>query len=416
MTTGTQSYWRRLRGLNHNAKLYLAGTFFRATSFGIWSLLFNLYLASMGFDAAFIGLANALVSAASMVCSLPAGLLADRIGCKWAMVIGLVGMTISRFGTATFSQRWLVAAFNTLFGVAAPLLLTSVAPFLMENAAPRDRALLFTADAGLMNLAMFVAATAGGYLPWLFAGALGVGEESAPAYRGAMLTAAVVIALALAPTLGLKDRPKPPRARPAASPIFGLGQRFSNPRLVARLAIPRVVVAFGAGLVFPFLNLFYKERFGISDAALGWVFGITNVIAAAMMLGGGIVAERLGKIRALLIARGLSTPLLLIIGFVPSLPIVVAAHWVRSGLMRLGGPLYMAFVMEQLEERERATGSSLLGMSWDIGWSTASYVGGLVQVQSGFGPLFVACAAFYASSLVCVYRFFGSKRVAEGRS
>ena len=38
----------------------------------------------------------------------------------------------------------------------------------------------------------------------------------------------------------------------------------------------------------------------------------------------------------MLFARALSVPGLLVIGFVPSLPIAVIAHWVRSGLMRLG--------------------------------------------------------------------------------
>jgi MFS family permease len=176
--------------------------------------------------------------------------------------------------------------------------------------------------------------------------------------------------------------------------------------LLAKLSIPRIVIAFGAGLIFPFLNLFYKERFGVSDAALGWVFGITSVVAALMMFASGILAERWGTIRAMLVARTISTPMMLIIGFVPSFPVVVAAHWIRSGLMRLGEPLYMAFAMEQFDENERATGSSLMRMSWDVGWAAGPALSGLVQVYAGFGPLFVATVVFYALSLTLVYLFF----------
>jgi nitrate/nitrite transporter NarK len=79
-------------------------------------------------------------------------------------------------------------------------------------------------------------------------------------------------------------------------------------------------------LFFPFLNLFFKQRFGVSDATLGCVFGVTSAIAGLTMLVGGAVAERLGKIQAMLAARTISTPLLLAIGFAPSLPVAVAAH------------------------------------------------------------------------------------------
>lgn len=75
--------------------------------------------------------------------------------------------------------------------------------------------------------------------------------------------------------------------------------------------------------------------------------------------------------------------------------------------MHLGCPLCMAFVIEQLHESKRATGSSLMSMGWDLGWSTAPTVSGLVQVQWGFGPLFVATTALYGLGVVCVYRFFG---------
>jgi MFS family permease len=408
----TLSYWQRLRGLNRNAKLYLVSTIFRATSFGIWSLLFNLYLLSMGFDEAFIGLANTLYSAFSLICSLPAGLIADRIGRKRAMAVGFVGMTLSRLGVAVFAQGWQIAASSALFGIVGPLFLASIPAFLTENSTPRERAILFTVDWSLMSFFGFVGTTVGGYLPQSFAAALGVGIESTPAYRGAMLTTAAVIALGLLPVLGLKDR-KPPSPPPAARLTWRFWQRFSSPRLLAKLLVPRVLLAFGAGLIFPFLNLFYKEQFGLSDAALGWIFGITNVLAALMMLAAGVVAEHWGSIRAILITRVISTPMLLIIGFVPSLPIVAAAHWIRSGLMRLGEPLYMAFAMEQLDESERATGSSLLTMSWDVGWSAAPYVSGLVQVRHGFGPLFVSCMALYGLSLVCAYRFFGGQREAS---
>jgi MFS family permease len=291
-----------------------------------------------------------------------------------------------------------------------PLYITSIAPFLVENSEASERGLLFTFDASLMNLSTFVATTAGGYLPRLFATLLQVGEESALAYRGAMLVAAAATALGLLPVLTLRDGPRRAPAHPSARPSWRFWRRFSDPRLLLRLTGPRVVLAFAAGLVFPFLNLFYKEKFGVSDVTLGWVFGITELFAGMMMLASDGAVRRWGKISTTLVTRAISTPMLLIIAFVPSFPVAVAAHWMRSGLMRLGGPLYMAFAMELLDESERATGSSLLGMSWDVGWSLGPAVSGLAQPVVGYEPLFVSTVVLYGVSLALTYRYFGGGR------
>jgi MFS family permease len=404
--TATASYWQRVRGLQRSAKLYLVCTVFQSMTMSLSMLLFNLYLTSMGFDAAFIGLNSALISGARLACAIPAGFVADRIGRKRSMVVGLAGAALAQFGLSTLAQGWMILAANVLAGVFGALFITSVAPFLTENSTGEQRAMLFTVDSSLMNLASFLAATGGGYLPGLFGRVLGAGPESTEAYRAVMIAGACSMALALLPLLMIREGADPVSRRRASGFSWRFWQRISNPAMLAKLVLPRALIAFGAGLVFPFLNLFYKERFGISDATLGWIFGINNVLAAAVMLWGGTVAERLGKIRAAFYARSLSVPGLLVIGFVPSLPVVMIAHWARSGFMRLGDPLYMAYAMEQFPEDERATGSSLLSTGWNVGWSLAPYFSGQLLPHTGWGPLFLGTVVFYALSLACVYLFF----------
>jgi MFS family permease len=404
------NYWSRIQGLSSNAKRYLACTIFRSVSISIWWLLYNLYLTSMGFDVGFIGLANTLGLAVCIVCSLPAGLIADRIGRKRALVIGLIGMVLCRFGIATFSLGWLIIPSSMLFGIFDALFIISIAPFLMENSTVKERTVLFTLNASLMSLISFIATIGGGYLPRLFGAVLSVRSESTLAYRAAMVTAAFLYTLGLIPLLRVKEEKKPTSFLQATRFAWQIRPRFSNPKLMVKLLIPKVLFGFGAGLLFPFLNLFYKQRFGISDGTLGWIFGIMDIVVALMTLGAGAVAERQGKIWSLLIARVLATPLLLVMGFVPSLPVVAVAQWMRSGLFRLGEPLYLAFAMEQLDESERATGSSLLQMGWDIGGAAGPYVSGLVQMQFGLGPLFVSTTTLYTLSLICIYRFFGLQR------
>ncbi len=399
------AYWKRVRGLQPNARWYLWCTVFNAMTMSLSSLLLNLYLISLGFDAAFIGLNSAVLSGARLLSALPAGLIADRLGRKRAMILGLAGSAFAQLGLSTLTRGWMIVASNLVSGVLGSLFLTSVAPFMTENSSDEQRAMLFTLDSSLMNAASFVASIVGGYLPAVFASLLGVASESTVAYRVVLLVSVGTLVLAALSLLKVQDvRRSVPAHRSRMA--LRLWQRFSDPLLLFKLALPRVLMALGAGLVFPFLNLFFKERFGVSDAALGWILGITSVLAAVVMLWGGEVAERLGKLRAMLYARALSIPGLLIMAFVPSLPAAVLAHWTRSGLMRLGEPLYMAFAMEQLDRDERATGSSLLSTGWNVGWSIGPYISGLVQPAMGWEALFVGTVALYAFSLTLVYLFF----------
>jgi MFS family permease len=403
-TRAVLAYGQRVAGFSRNVKLYLGGALVRSSAFSIFGLLFNLYLLSLGFNAAFIGLINTARSIASLVCSLPAGLIADRIGRKRAMLIGFSGVVLVHLSVSIFARGWAILVAYVLMGTLSPLFAASIAPFLTENSNPEERSTLFTLSAALTNLGGFLSTTAGGYLPGWFAPLLKTGPESTLAYRSVMLLSTGVLLLGMIPILLFKSTPvKVPsrvyRARPA-------GRRFSNPRLLLKLALPRLLFSFGASLVFPFLNIFFKQRFAVSDATLGWILGLTGLMAVPTMLIGGPVADRLGRIKTMLCGRILSTPLVLAIGLVPSLPLAVGAHWLRSGFMRVGDPLFRAFAMDQLPEEERATGASLMTMSGDAGGAIAPLVSGLVQVRTGFTPLFWGTTIVYTLGLAAVWGFF----------
>ncbi|MFN2156016.1 MAG: MFS transporter, partial [Anaerolineae bacterium] len=201
-------YWARVRGLQQNARRYLGCTVLFATTTSLHSLIYNLYLIQIGYDAGFIGFTSAVLSATRLVFALPAGMVADRIGRKRSMLIGLAGMAVAQFGLSLLTADWAILGSMAISGVFGALFMTSVAPFLTEHSSPDQRSLLFTLDSSLTNLASFFASTAGGYLPLLFGALLHVDGESAPAYRGVMLVSACTLALALLPIATLTESPR----------------------------------------------------------------------------------------------------------------------------------------------------------------------------------------------------------------
>ena len=64
--------------------------------------------------------------------------------------------------------------------------------------------------------------------------------------------------------------------------------------------------------------------------------------------------------------------------------------------------------MEQFSERERATVSGLMGMSWNIGWTIGPFLSGYMQANPniGFPPIFAITCSFYILASILLKVFF----------
>jgi MFS family permease len=178
--------------------------------------------------------------------------------------------------------------------------------------------------------------------------------------------------------------------------------------LAFRIFLPNVIISLGAAILIPYMNLFFKETYPISDKMLGTLFAISSVITGLATLASPLLAARWGRIRALVFTQLISIPFLLLIGFSGNFWVSGASFWVRAALMNMGNPLYNAFAMEQFSERERATVSGLMGMSWNIGWTIGPYLSGYMQAspEIGFPPIFVITCTFYIVAAILEKVFF----------
>jgi MFS family permease len=173
--------------------------------------------------------------------------------------------------------------------------------------------------------------------------------------------------------------------------------------LAARIFVPNIIISMGAAILIPYMNLFFKETYPISDKVLGTLFAVSSVITGTATLASPLLADRWGRIRALVLTQLASIPFLLLIGFSGAFWISGVAFWVRAALMNMGNPLYSAFAMEQVTERERATISGLMGMSWNIGWTVGPYLSGYMQAHPdiGFKPIFlITCTLYVVASIL----------------
>jgi MFS family permease len=177
-------------------------------------------------------------------------------------------------------------------------------------------------------------------------------------------------------------------------------------RTFSRLVLPLLATSFGAGLFIPFMNVFFRQVHGQSDQAIGAVFAWSSLAMAVGFLLAPAIADRMGKIQLVVWTQILSIPFLALLGFSPWYWVAALAYLLRMALMNMANPVYQTFVMEEVEPKARATAASLVSMAWSSGRAFSPTVSGYIQVQYGFGPVFVLVIVLYVIAVWLYWRFF----------
>jgi MFS family permease len=402
MPDGDGRYLSQIRRFGRNARLYLLYSLLSGFGMGILRLFFNLYVLSLGHNAALLGLLVAMPPIVIAVTALPMGLLGHRIGFRRALLLGGMLMVVSIAGIAGSATVPALVAFALCRGLARTLIEVSNAPFLAENSGSRERTHLFSFQFAARTFSSVFGFLLAGTLPALFARAFSVGAEDPLAYRGALLVGAAIFFLALVPLWRTHtaeiDRNRDPRPK--------LREMLHPPGLLLRLFAPQVIIGLGAGALVPFLNVYFKTKFGVPDTVLGALFAGQSLMMGVATLAGPALAHRWGRVRTVVVAQLFSIPFLVMLGYAPRLSAAVVGFLARASLMNMGNPLYTAFAMETVGRKQRAAASGLLQTSWQGTRAFGAYASGWIQSGPGFPALFPVTIGCYLLASTLIYGSF----------
>lgn len=398
-------YIQPMRTFNRDARLFLWMTVINGIIFSGWQLFFNIYMLQSGFTRDFLGIINSLPALTGLLFGIPAGRLSDRIGGKPALFIGILLSGLAYLGQVIFKQPLLIAVMSALAGIFFMLIIVSGAPLMMKLSDASNRTLLFSLNYGLQTIAGAVGSVFAGQLPAFFGTLLRVGSTSATAYQAVLITTILFGTTALIPLWRMRE-PKTFQTNPGPD-LQPTGIRSGLTRLTVKLATPNFLIGIGAAILIPYMNVFFKDRFAISDSLLGLLFSLSSLFIGIGTLVGPRLTTRLGgKIRTVVFTQLSSVLFMLMIGFVPSLWVAGFAFLMRAALMNMAAPLYSAFCMEQTPEHQQGLVSSILNIAWQIGWSVGPYISGVVQQQYGFTPLFITTTLLYLLSIGVMWKLF----------
>lgn len=248
-----------------------------------------LYAASLGAGTAQVGSINGAFMLTAGVFSIPAGLLADRLGRRRPAVCGILAIAASSFLIPQCGTPGQMAGAYLLFGAGLAAFVPSMLSQVAESVPPERLGQAYGWYTTATYAAMTLGPAAGGYL--------GKSLGLPPVFY---LSAALLLLPALAAGALLPSSPASRRTDPhdlAAASVSLLHNRSVRACLVSTLGAS---LCFGAFL--SFLPLYGKEK-GLDPAQVGLVFSAQALTNVASRIPVGFAADRMD--RSGLVAAGL---------------------------------------------------------------------------------------------------------------
>ena len=309
-----KEYADRVRSFSRNARLYLLNVVIVGVAMGVFRLLLNFYVLSLGYDQALLGTLITVSSMTALLSALPMGYLADLLGRKNSLLISGALMSASILFIVIWPTQGVLYGMNVVSGLGQSLGAVTMAPFLMENSGEKERTYLFSFSSGLLMAMASVGNWIGGYLPTWIGLTRGVPPVSSQAYAGSLMVVSLTVAVGLIPLALLRT----PRLERSGRSVFApLSFASKNPSLLGKLILPMLVTSIGAGLIMPFMNIFFRQVHHQPDPVIGSLFAWGSLAMGVGLLLAPPLAARMGKIQLVVVTQALSIPFLIILGFSP---------------------------------------------------------------------------------------------------
>jgi MFS family permease len=397
--------------LTRDIRLLFSTRMVRLFAYGFLSVVLVLYLAEAGLREGQIGLLLTLTLVGDTAISLWITTNADRLGRRRMLVAGAVLMI---FAGSLFilTRNFYVLLLAAMIGVISPSG-NEVGPFLsIEQAAlsqllPDERR---TQVFSWYNLVGSFATALGALAGGVGAQALqGLGYAAGISYRaviGGYAMLGIVLILLFLRLSEAVEVPEEAKMGEKHQKVF-LGLHQSQ-GVIFRLAALFSLDAFAGGLVVQSLVAYWFHlRFGVEPAVLGIIFFGANILAGISALSAAWVAKRIGLINTMVFTHLPSNILLILVPFMPTLPLAILMLLMRFSISQMDVPTRQSYTMALVAPDERSAASGITGIARTIGAALSPIFTGLFLANTALlGLPFVLAGSLKIVYDVILYRSF----------
>jgi MFS family permease len=389
----------------------------RMFGYGLLSVVLVLYLTALRLSAGEVGLLLALTLLGDAAVSLWLTTHADRIGRRKVLVAG-AGLMLAAGLAFVATPVYVVLVVAATIGVISPSG-NEVGPFLAVEQASLSQIVAAGSRTGLLaryqlvgSFSTAIGALVGGGIAQL---AIQGGASPAGAYRLVIVGYALAgIALALLFTR-VSTRVEVPAGEVTDQAIRTRLGLHRSQRVVLRLSALFALDAFAGGFVIAsFITLWFRDRFGVDPAALGALIFGANLLAGLSALAAGPLARRFGLIRTMVFSHLPSNVLLLLVPFMPTLPLAAAVLLVRFSISQMDVPTRQSYTIAIVAPDERSAAAGVTGIARSLGVAASPLIAAPLFLSAALAwtPFVIAGGLKIAYDLL-LYRAFKAHRAPE---
>ncbi|MBT2282879.1 MFS transporter [Paenibacillus polymyxa] len=413
-----------IRGWSRNIQLFFLASILYQIGNGMFSVLYNLYIQGLGYNDTMNGQIVSIQSLATAIMFVPIGLCGDLFSRKRLLITGALFSGIFLIGRSfDYSATGLIwfAVFSGLFAGVFQVL---AIPYLAENVKKSQRLKMFSYYSSLVLASQVLGSLGGGVFADLLhtAGLAKVTGLQTVLFVGGAATLAAFI-----PLLFVSEGKAAPQttipSQPVLQPNADLKESSTNTpstddlitkkkdsRLIGQFIVTQLLIGLGSGLVVPYLNLYFTNRFSVSLSGMSLLIALGQVMTIVSMLIGPTLAAKVGSVRAVVIFQVMSLPFLLLTGFTNLLFIASLSFLFRQALMNAANPIHSAILVDRISDKRRGIANSLMQTAFMIGWATMgpvqSYLVTTYGTYWGYAITFSITGCLYVISSLMYFVMF----------
>jgi len=181
--------------------------------------------------------------------------------------------------------------------------------------------------------------------------------------------------------------------------------------LIIKAIIPTLIIAIGAGLTIPFINLFFFHNFLIEASEFALIGSCTSILVATSSLFVPKVKSRFGYKKGITVSQMIAVVALIILATTEffkdywfAFPLALSCYLLRAPLMNLAAPMTSQLTMNYVGKNNQEMLSAIMAAIWSGSWYFSSQIFRfLIDLGFPYSYIFYITAAFYSLGILCYY-------------
>jgi len=181
--------------------------------------------------------------------------------------------------------------------------------------------------------------------------------------------------------------------------------------LLLKAIVPTIIIAIGAGLTIPFINLFFFHNFQIDSKGFAVIGGVASILVAFLALLVPNVKNKLGFKKGITYTQ--TTAVLALIALATTeffasywwaLPVAVLCFWVRTPIMNMAAPMTSELTMNYVGKKNQEMLSAIMAAIWSGSWFFSSQIFRHLKAEGlPYAYIFYITAVLYGFGVFMYY-------------